>query len=307
MSKSSSNFSDSSFSSFDFEQPSEEEFSDWESDRREELHQIFQREEFKKFALTNGFDASSEFDDESFYKFGAIISSDEALYNEIAKVISERIEEVMEIEEFTEKELEILDKSLDKEEAFESEESESEEGELPATQLTDENLEPFRKIVERERYYDTDETFFKKIKHEIVTADQSDTTALSKIFTRFLNEFNDDLNGDDCDIFSPDWYKDLMGRQQAFITEALTLLGSDIRQKVIIDALEQSGSNLHLQENFKELISKPLIDLRCSEVMAFLEKFEEGNLTQSSAESSNVTCATAAPLQAARARSKSYP
>ena len=295
MSKSSSNSSGSSFSSFDFERLSDEEIFDHDSCRREELHQIFQREEFKKFALTKGFNASSEFDDESFYKFGAIISSDEALYNKIAKVISERIEEVMKIEEFTEEELEIL------------KESESEEGELPAAQLTDENLEPFRKIVERERYYDTDETFFKKIKHEIATADRSDTAALSKIFTRFLNEFNDDLNGDDCDIFSPKLYKDLMGRQQTFITEALTLLEPDIRQKVIIDALERSGSNLHLQENFKELISKPLIDLGCSEVMAFLEKSEEGNLAQSSAESSDVTCATAAPLQAARARSKSYP
>ncbi len=300
MSKSSSNFSGSSFSSFKFERLSEEEISDQDSYRREELHQIFQREEFKKFALTKGFDASSEFDDESFYKFGAIISRNDALYDKIAKVISERIEEVMEIEEFTEEELEILDESLDGEEASES-------GELPAAQLTDENLEPFRKIVERERYYDTDETFFKKIKHEIVTANQRDTTALSKIFTRFLNEFNDDLNGDDCDIFAPELYKDLMGRQQAFITEALTLLEPNIRQKVIIDALEQSGSNLHLQENFKELISKPLIDLRCSEVMAFLENHEEGNLAQSSAESSDVRCAKAAPLQVARARSNSYP
>ena len=184
MSKSSSNSSDSSFK---FEQPSEEEISDQDFYRREELHQIFQREEFKKFALTKGFDASSEFDDESFYKFGAIISRNEALYDKIAKVISKRIEEAMEIEEFTEEELKILDESLDGEEASES-------GELPAAQLTDENLEPFRKIVERERYYDTDETFFKKIKHEIVTANQRDTTALSKIFTRFLNEFNDDLN-----------------------------------------------------------------------------------------------------------------
>jgi len=41
--------------------------------------------------------------------------------------------------------------------------------------------------------------------------------------------------------------------------------------------------------------------------MIFLEKFEEGNLAQSSAESSGVTCATDAPLQATRARSKSYP
>ena len=95
MSKSSSNSSDSSFK---FEQPSEEEISDQDFYRREELHQIFQREEFKKFALTKGFDASSEFDDESFYKFGAIISRNEALYDKIAKVISKRIEEVMEIE-----------------------------------------------------------------------------------------------------------------------------------------------------------------------------------------------------------------
>jgi hypothetical protein len=292
MSKNSSN---SSGSSFKFEQLSEEEISDHDSNRREELHQIFQREEFKKFALANGFDASSDFDDESFYKFGAIISRDETLYNKILQIISERIEEVIKIEEFTEKELEILDKSLDEDEA-----SESEEDELLDTQLTDENLKPFRKIVERERYYQTEETFFKKIKHEIVTVDQSDTTALSKIFTRFLNEFNDDLNGDDCDIFSPELYKDLMRRQQAFITEALTMLEPDIRQKVIIDALKQSGSNLHLQENFKELISKPLINLGCSEVMAFLENQEDGNLTQSSAKSSGIKCATALPLQVAR-------
>ncbi len=287
MSKSSSN------ASFKFEQLSEEEISDWESDRREELYQIFSREEFKKFALTKGFDDSNEFDDENFYKFGAIISRDEALYDKIAKVILGRIEEVMKIEEFTEEELEILN---------EDEASKSEEDQLMYTQLTDKNLEPFRKIVDIESYYDNEETLFKKIKHEISTADQSDTTALSKIFTRFLEEFNDYLNGDDCDIAFPDWYKDLMGRQQAFITEALTLLELDIRQKVIIDALEQSGSNLHLQENFKELISKPLIDLECSEVMAFLEKFEEGNLAQSSTESSGVTCATAAPLQESHLR-----
>lgn len=292
----SKNSSDSSGSSFKFEQLSEEEISDHDSNRREELYQIFQREEFKKFALANGFDASSEFDDESFYKFGAIISRDETLYNKILQIISERIEEVIKIEEFTEKELEILSESLDEDEASESED------ELLDAQLTDENLKPFRKIFERERYYQTDETFFKKIKHEIVTVDQSDTTALSKIFTRFLNEFNDDLNGDDCDIFSPELYKDLMRRQQAFINEALTMLEPDIRQKVIIDALKQSGSNLHLQENFKELISKPLIDLECSEVMAFLEKFEEGNLAQSSTESSGVTCATAAPLQGSHLR-----
>jgi len=298
MSKNSSN---SSGSSFKFEQLSEEEISDHDSNRREELHQIFQREEFKKFALANGFDASSDFDDESFYKFGAIISRDETLYNKILQIISERIEEVIKIEEFTEKELEILDKSLDEDEA-----SESEEDELLDTQLTDENLKPFRKIVERERYYQTEETFFKKIKHEIVTVDQSDTTALSKIFTRFLNEFNDDLNGDDCDIFSPELYKDLMRRQQAFITEALTMLEPDIRQKVIIDALKQSGSNLHLQENFKELISKPLINLGCSEVMAFLENQEDGNLTQSSAKSSGIKCATALPLQVAREISNTF-
>ena len=161
-------------------------------------------------------------------------------------------------------------------------------------------LDDLQQRLERERYYQTDETFFKKIKHEIVTVDQSDTTALSKIFTRFLNEFNDDLNGDDCDIFSPELYKDLMRRQQAFIAEALTMLEPDIRQKVIIDALKQSGSNLHLQENFKELISKPLINLGCSEVMAFLENQEDGNLTQSSAKSSGIKCATAVPLQVAR-------
>jgi hypothetical protein len=298
MSKNSSNSSDSPFK---LEQLSEEEISDHDSNLREELHQIFQREEFKKFALANGFDASSDFDDESFYKFGAIISKDETLYNKILQIISERIEEVIKIEEFTEKELEILDKSLDEDEA-----SESEEDELLDTQLTDENLKPFRKIVERERYYQTDETFFKKIKHEIVTVDQSDTTALSKIFTRFLNEFNDDLNGDDCDIFSPELYKDLMRRQQAFINEALTLLELDIRQKVIIDALKQSGSNLHLQENFKELISKPLINLGCSEVMAFLENQEDGNLTQSSAKSSGIKCATALPLQVAREISNTF-
>ena len=297
----SKNSSSSSGSSFKFEQLSEEEISDHDSNRREELHQIFQREEFKKFALANGFDASSDFDDESFYKFGAIISRDETLYNKILQIISERIEEVMTTEEFTEKELEILDKSLDEDEA-----SESEEDELLDTQLTDENLKPFRKIVERERYYQTEETFFKKIKHEIVTVDQSDTTALSKIFTRFLNEFNDDLNGDDCDIFSPELYKDLMRRQQAFINEALTMLEPDIRQKVIIDALKQSGSNLHLQENFKELISKPLINLGCSEVMAFLENQEDGNLTQSSAKSSGIKCATALPLQVAREISNTF-
>ncbi len=290
----SKNSSDSSGSSFKFEQLSEEEISDHDSNRREELYQIFQREEFKKFALANGFDASSEFDDESFYKFGAIISRDETLYNKILQIISERIEEMIKIEEFTEKELEILSESLDEDEASESED------ELLDAQLTDENLKPFRKIFERERYYQTDETFFKKIKHEIVTVDQSDTTALSKIFTRFLNEFNDDLNGDDCDIFSPELYKDLMRRQQAFIAEALTMLEPDIRQKVIIDALKQSGSNLHLQENFKELISKPLINLGCSEVMAFLENQEDGNLTQSSAKSSGIKCATAVPLQVAR-------
>ena len=200
----SKNSSDSSGSSFKFEQLSEEEISDHDSNRREELYQIFQREEFKKFALANGFDASSEFDDESFYKFGAIISRDETLYNKILQIISERIEEMIKIEEFTEKELEILSESLDEDEASESED------ELLDAQLTDENLKPFRKIFERERYYQTDETFFKKIKHEIVTVDQSDTTALSKIFTRFLNEFNDDLNGDDCDIFSPELYKDLI-------------------------------------------------------------------------------------------------
>ena len=293
MSKNSSNSSDSPFK---FEQLSEE-ISDWESNRREELYQIFQREEFKKFALANGFDASREFDDESFCKFGVMISSDKALYNNIAEVISERIEEVMKIEEFTEEELEILDESLDGKEA-----SKSEEGELPDAQLTDKNLEPFRKIVGRERYYDTDEILFKKIKQEIVTADKSETTALSKIFTRFLNEFNEDLNGDDCDIFSPELYKDLMRRQQAFIAEALTLLELDIHQKVIIDALKQSKSNLHLQENFKELISKPLSDLGYSEVMTFLENQEEGNLTQSSAKSSGVKCATAVKLQVVRAR-----
>ena len=297
MSKNSSNSSDSSFK---FEQLSEE-ISDWESNRREELYQIFQREEFKKFALANGFDASREFDDESFCKFGVMISSDKALYNNIAEVISERIEEVMKIEEFTEEELEILDESLDGKEA-----SKSEEGELPDAQLTDKNLEPFRKIVGRERYYDTDEILFKKIKQEIVTADKSETTALSKIFTRFLNEFNEDLNGDDCDIFSPELYKDLMRRQQAFIAEALTLLELDIHQKVIIDALKQSKSNLHLQENFKELISKPLSDLGYSEVMTFLENQEEGNLTQSSAKSSGIKCATAAPLQVAREISNTF-
>ncbi len=293
MSKNSSNSSDSPFK---FEQLSEE-ISDWESNRREELYQIFQREEFKKFALANGFDASREFDDESFCKFGVMISSDKALYNNIAEVISERIEEVMKIEEFTEEELEILDESLDGKKA-----SKSEEGELPDAQLTDKNLEPFRKIVGRERYYDTDEILFKKIKQKIATADKSETTALSKIFTRFLNEFNEDLNGDDCDIFSPELYKDLMRRQQAFIAEALTLLELDIRQKVIIDALKQSKSNLHLQENFKELISKPLSDLGYSEVMTFLENQEEGNLTQSSAKSSGVKCATAVKLQVVRAR-----
>ncbi len=297
----SKNSSDSSGSSFKFEQLSEEKISDHDSNRREELYQIFQREEFKKFALANGFDASSEFDDESFYKFGAIISKDETLYDKILQIISERIEGVIKIEEFTEKELEILSESLDEDEA-----SESEEDELLDAQLTDANLKPFRKIVERERYYQTDETFFKKIKHEIVTVDQSDTTALSKIFTRFLNEFNDDLNGDDCDIFSPELYKDLMRRQQAFIAEALTMLEPDIRQKVIIDALKQSGSNLHLQENFKELISKPLINLGCSEVMAFLENQEDGNLTQSSAKSSGIKCATAAPLQVAREISNTF-
>ena len=296
----SKNSSDSSGSSFKFEQLSEEEISDYDSNRREELYQIFQREEFKKFALANGFDASSEFDDESFYKFGAIISRDETLYNKILQIISERIEEVIKIEEFTEKELEILSESLDEDEASESED------ELLDAQLTDENLKPFRKIFERERYYQTDETFFKKIKHEIVTVDQSDATALSKIFTRFLNEFNDDLNGDDCDIFSPELYKDLMRRQQAFIAEALTMLEPDIRQKVIIDALKQSGSNLHLQENFKELISKPLINLGCSEVMAFLENQEDGNLTQSSAKSSGIKCATAVPLQVAREISNTF-
>lgn len=231
-----------------------------------------------------------------------MILSDDIFCNEILKVISERIEEVMKIEEFTEEELEILDESLDGKEA-----SKSEEGELPDAQLTDKNLEPFRKIVGRERYYDTDETLFKKIKHEIVTVDQSDTTALSKIFTRFLNEFNDDLNGDDCDIFSPELYKDLMMLQQDFIAEALTLLELDIRQKVIIDALKQSKSNLHLQENFKELISKPLINLGCSEVMDFLKNQEDGNLTQSSAKSSGVKCATAVTLQVARRRSRSGP
>ena len=297
----SKNSSDSSGSSFKFEQLSEEKISDHDSNRREELYQIFQREEFKKLALANGFDASSEFDDESFYKFGAIISKDETLYDKILQIISERIEGVIKIEEFTEKELEILSESLDEDEA-----SESEEDELLDAQLTDANLKPFRKIVERERYYQTDETFFKKIKHEIVTVDQSDTTALSKIFTRFLNEFNDDLNGDDCDIFSPELYKDLMRRQQAFIAEALTMLEPDIRQKVIIDALKQSGSNLHLQENFKELISKPLINLGCSEVMAFLENQEDGNLTQSSAKSSGIKCATAVPLQVAREISNTF-
>jgi len=298
MSKNSSNSSDSPFK---FKQLSEEEISDHDSNLIEELHQIFQREEFKKFALANGFNASSVFNDESFCKFGIIISSDEDLYNEIEEVISKRIEEVMKIEEFTEEELEILAKSLDEDEASESKE------ELIAAQLTDENLEHFRGIVGRDRYYDTNDTFFKKIKHEIITADQSNATALSKIFTHFLNEFNEDLNGDDCDIFSPELYKDLMMRQQDFITEALTLLELDIRQKVIIDALKQSGSNLHLQENFKELISKPLINLGCSEVMAFLENQEDGNLTQSSAKSSGVKCATAVPLQVARERSKSGP
>ena len=191
MSKNSSNSSDSSFK---LEQLSEEEIFDHDSYRREELYQIFQREEFKKFALANGFDASREFDDDSFCKFEVMILSDDIFCNKILEVISERIEEVMKIEEFTEEELEILDKSLDGKEA-----SKSEEGELPAAQLTDKNLEPFRKIVGRERYYDTDEILFKKIKQEIVTADKSETTALSKIFTRFLNEFNEDLNGDDCD------------------------------------------------------------------------------------------------------------
>lgn len=292
MSKNSVDSSSSSYSSeasLNFQHSTAaNQYTDWEIYRMQELYEIFQREEYKKYAVAHGkFDATKEFDEKAFSRAAILVASNETTYEEIEEIIQQKIDQIIDAEKFTEEELQEINE-FEEQQSLESgtNNSNSREGDLPFLQVTDANLEPLRTIAGRERYYDVEQNFFKEIRQSIVTASQSDVDALPKIFARFLNEFNDDLNGEDLDICNPDLYKDLMNRQRTFIFKAATLLDPNIRQQVVIEALKQSGSDLHLQENFVRLISKPMIRLKCNEVMAFLENPEQQNLTQNSSESS---------------------